>query len=77
MRGRNQPSPQKPNKLAKALGVEAADLLPNQLGLAVAQEAPTFQIQKVGDDGKVWLHVNQHVNDDQTLRVMAILNEKT
>ena len=78
VRGRNKPSPQNLIKLAKALGVEAADLLPNQEGAAAAQEAPTFQIQQVGDDsGKVWLHVNQHVTADQAMRVMQIVNEKT
>ena len=76
VRGRNTPSPQNLNKLARALNVAPEDLLPNQAGVAAAKEIPTFQIQQVGDDGKVWLHVNQHVDSEQAMRVMAILNEK-
>lgn len=76
VRGKNIPTPQNLNKLAKALGVKADELLPNYAASAAAKETPTFQIQQVGDDpNEVWLHINQKTTSEKAMKIMAILNQ--
>lgn len=74
VRGIKMPTPQNAEKLAKALGVTVAELLPNHLEQAIDADAPAFEMKaSVHVPDKAWLRVNQLVSIDTALKVGALL----
>lgn len=77
VRGRSFPEPVSLERLARALGMQPGELLPNAEIQAISQdERPAFQMrQSQGYPDKVWLQVNQVVTAEQALRIHKILSE--
>jgi transcriptional regulator with XRE-family HTH domain len=74
VRGIKMPTPQNADKLATALGVTVAELLPNHLESAIEEDAPAFEMKaSVHAPDKAWLRVNQLVSIDTALKVGALL----
>ena len=74
VRGTNLPGPAIVKRLAEALGVDGAWLLP--LGAAgarsVDRDAPALEVKSAGGD-LAWLRINQQVKWDVALKIMALL----
>jgi transcriptional regulator with XRE-family HTH domain len=76
IRGRSFPEPQTLQKLSKALGVKAEDLLPNVVAGAVERDDPALSIQESpGHPDKCWMRLNRLLTSEQALRIMQIVHE--
>ena len=75
--GRSYPSEQSLGKLAKALGCEPDDLLPNRLEMAIrGEQMPDMQIKaSINDPKRSWLQINRLVMTSNALRIALILQE--
>lgn len=75
IRGKSLPEPHSLKKIADALGVDIADLMPDLPASASEAEIPALSIRQLaGQPNKVWLQVNQAVTLDQAAQIMSILN---
>ena len=74
VRGNSFPYPVRLNAICKALGVNPEDLKPAGLPTA-SDKAPPLDFRSLGD-GKVFLRVNQAVELDVALKVVALLGVK-
>lgn len=74
IRGLRFPTPVNLAKLAKALNVSEAQLLPNQTESAIDADHPAFEA-KTSDaaPGTAWLRVNQLVSEKTALEVWKLL----
>lgn len=75
-KGRNMPSPLNLNAMAKALGVDARDLIPDADATFVGDDAPPPVDMKMAPNGKARLKIDIETDFDKAVRIMAILNEK-
>jgi transcriptional regulator with XRE-family HTH domain len=77
VRGANTPDPANLKKLAKALEVEAADLLPNYDEQALDMEtAPALEIKASQDDpSRSWVRLNREVSTGTVVKLMQVLEE--
>lgn len=66
------PGPEKLAAVAKALGVDAQDLIPTKGLTAKADRTPPFEMRATAD-GRVWLRINQAVSYDVALKIMGLL----
>lgn len=75
VRGRSMPTPQNLEKLAKAFGVTADDLLPNHTETAIVdEENPAFEMKvSTAAPGMAWLRVNRMVSMSTAVKIAAIL----
>lgn len=73
--GKAEPDPRNLRKIADVLGVEIAEIAPERIGNAMAeQQNPTYSIVKVsGQDDKVFLRVNKLVPEQVAAKVMFLL----
>jgi transcriptional regulator with XRE-family HTH domain len=76
-RGNNMPDPANLKKLAKALGVEASDLLPNYDEQALDMEAnPALEIKTSQEDpSRSWVRLNREVSTGTVVKIMQALEE--
>lgn len=72
------PLPLQLNALAKALGTKPEELLPEAShGLtSVMEENPQMALQSA-EGGKAWIRINQKVDMDDALKILAILRKQT
>jgi len=78
IRGVSFPEPVSLNKLAKALGLTAEQLLPNTTIRGIASDpTPAFEIKQAagGDPSRVWLRVNRIVTFEQAAKIVQLLKE--
>jgi transcriptional regulator with XRE-family HTH domain len=69
------PEPKSLAKVARALGVEPHELLPNTLISAIDSEVPALEIkQAAGHPDKVWIRVNQLVDRRTAAKIFDALN---
>lgn len=74
--GKTFPTMRALRKLAKALGVEEAELLPNSLMNAMDDEHPAIELkQAAGHPGMAWLRINRAVPFSVATQIMALINE--
>lgn len=69
------PGPDRLAALAKALGKRADELLPTRGVTTASDKVPAFDMRAAGD-GRVWLRINQEVNYDKALKILAVLKEE-
>lgn len=68
------PTPPKLAALAKALGVEPVDLLPNQTGAAIMDDTPDMAFNvSPGNRHVGWLQINRLVTTQTGLKIMELL----
>ncbi len=76
VRGAALPTPENLAKLAKALDVDPADLLPNYTESAIEADHPALEMRvSPGASTKAWLRVNQLVAIGTATKIIAILSE--
>lgn len=74
--GRTFPTPRALRKLAKALGVEESELLPNGMMKALDDEHPAIELkQAAGHPGMAWLRINRAVPFSVAAQIIALINE--
>lgn len=74
IRGVSTPTPANLDRLARALGVKADDLLPNVLETAIEEDMPAFSMQaSVNAPGKAWLRVNRAVSFSTASKIAELL----
>ncbi|MEP3248081.1 MAG: helix-turn-helix transcriptional regulator [Sneathiella sp.] len=72
IRGISIPGPLHLNALAVALDVKTEELLPSDAMPSIDQAVPALDVRDTGK-GMAWLRVNQAVEWDAALKIMAIL----
>ena len=76
VRGRSLPEPLNLERLAKALGVSAAELLPNHMESAIDDDAPSLELKvSTANANLAWLRVNRLVTTRAAMEIMSILND--
>lgn len=76
IRGQAFPTDINLDRIAKALGVEKTDLLPNQAIQAMQDSHSSFEIRvHETDKSKAWIKVNQLVNASTAAKVFQLLND--
>jgi transcriptional regulator with XRE-family HTH domain len=75
IRGVSLPEPGNLELLAKALGVEPADLLPNQIEAAIDNDIPSLEMKVSSSDARIaWLRVNRLVTTATAAKIVEILS---
>lgn len=72
VRGLVLPGPPHLNALAEALKVSPDDLLPSRYANSVENDNPPLSVKEL-EGGRVWLRVNQAVDWEDALKILAIL----
>lgn len=74
VRGRTLPTPQNRDAMARALGVEPDQLLPNHVRAAIAEDNPAFEM-KVSTSalGMAWLRVDMLVKTSTAAKIAEML----
>lgn len=68
------PTPRSLDQLAKALGVNREDLLPNSIMQALDDEVPAVELKQApGHPDKTWLRVNRMMSFSTAAKIIAIL----
>lgn len=74
IRGISLPEPGNLERLARALGVEPVDLLPNHIEAAIDNDVPSLEMKVSGSDPRVaWLRINRLVSTATCLKVVELL----
>lgn len=74
VRGVSLPEPGNLERLARALGVEPVDLLPNHIEAAIDNDIPSLEMKVSGSDPRVaWLRINRLVSTATCLKVAELL----
>ncbi len=74
VRAKSLPTPQSLRALAKALGVDPADLLPNHIEHAMDEESPSFDMKASNaQPNKAWVRVNRLVNFSTATKIAELL----
>ena len=74
MRGVSLPDPTNLEKLAKALGVETVELLPNHVEAAIDNDVPSLEMKvSTSDPGLAWLRVNRLVSTATCFKIIELL----
>lgn len=75
VRGISLPEPLNLERLAKALGVSATELLPNATEAAIDEDVPSLEL-KIShlNSQRAWLRVNRLVSTAAALKIVEILN---
>lgn len=74
VRGRSLPTPVNTEKLARAFGVSARDILPNAVESAIDEDEPSFEMRSsVNAPNVVWLRVNRAVTLATAVKVAELL----
>jgi len=72
IRGISMPGPLHLNAMAKAFGMKVEELLPSKAMPSIDQVIPAMDIRDIGK-GMAWLRINQAVDWDVALKIMAML----
>jgi transcriptional regulator with XRE-family HTH domain len=72
VRGKVLPLPHALEAIAKVLGMDSKDLLPNRGTAATAEEHSPLDVRDIGE-GRVWLRVNQAVDWEIALEMLKLL----
>lgn len=76
VRGKSLPTPVSLEKLAAALGVEPAELMPNHVESAIDSDMPALEMKvSPNQPGVAWLRVNRLVTTQTALKIMTLLEE--
>ncbi len=71
------PEPKSLKKLAKALGVESADLLPNTFEAALDNEVPAVELKMShSDTDKAWLRINRAVSIETAVAIIDMIKKE-
>lgn len=73
VRGKVIPSPTSLGAIAKALGCKPKDLLPERAARSAESIAPPLSVTDGGEDGTVWLRVNQRVPWSVAIKIIQAL----
>lgn len=73
VRGKVIPSPTSLQAIAKALGCKPKDLLPERAARTAEAVAPPLSVTDAGEEGMVWLRVNQRVAWPVALKIIQAL----
>jgi transcriptional regulator with XRE-family HTH domain len=74
VRGVSLPDPSNLEKLARALGVDPVDLLPNHMEAAIDNDVPSLEMKVSGNDPRVaWLRINRLVSTATCVKVVELL----
>ena len=74
IRGVSLPEPGNLERLAKALGVDPVDLLPNHIEAAIDNDVPSLEMKVSGSDPRVaWLRINRLVSTATCVKVVELL----
>lgn len=75
IRGVSLPEAGNLEKLAKALGIEPADLLPNFVESAIDNDTPSLEMKIVNSEPRVaWLRVNRLVSTATCVKIVELLS---
>lgn len=75
VRGLSIPEPLNLERLAKALGVSAHDLLPNVVESAIDEDNPSLELKVSSGNAAVsWLRVNRLVSTNTAVKIVDMLN---
>lgn len=75
IRGVSLPEPGNLDLLAKALGVDPAELLPNQIEAAIDNDIPSLEMKVSSGDPRIaWLRVNRLVTTATAAKIVEILS---
>lgn len=75
VRGTVRPTDESLKKVAKALGVEKEDLLPNMIEDAIEQDSPSVEMKiSASDPTKAWLRLNRLVNTSTAVKIIEIIH---
>lgn len=66
------PSADRVAAIAKAFGVPPEDIYPYAIPRQAQEDLPPFDVQTL-DDGRVWLQLNQAVDRNTALKILALL----
>lgn len=72
IRGISMPGPIHLNAMANALGVKSEEILPSKSMPSIDNVIPAMDVRDVGK-GLAWLRINQAVEWDTALKIMAML----
>lgn len=76
VRGKSLPTPVSLEKLASALGVEPAELMPNHVESAIDNDMPALEMKvSPNQPGVAWLRVNRLVTTQTALKIMTLLED--
>lgn len=74
IRGVSLPEPGNLERLARALGVDPVDLLPNHIEAAIDNDIPSLEMKVSGSDSRVaWLRINRLVSTATCVKVVELL----
>jgi hypothetical protein len=74
VRGRSFPEPKSLEKMARALGVNVSDLVPDLEGLQRGDTPPALKMELLpGSTTRMWLSINQEVSAAKVAQIIAIL----
>lgn len=74
VRGRSFPTPLNLSKMAKALGVNPEDLLPNTLETAIRDDEPDFEMKvSPGDTTRAWVRLNRMLTLKTAVQIAALV----
>ena len=75
VRGVSLPEPSNLERLAKALGTEAGELLPNHMETAIDNDVPSLELKVSSMDPRVaWLRINRLVSTATCMKVVELLS---
>jgi len=77
VRGISLPNPTTLERLAKVLGLQPVDLLPNYDARAIAaEESPSLEIKtSATDESRTWVRLNREISTGAALKILQVVNE--
>jgi transcriptional regulator with XRE-family HTH domain len=74
VRGQSLPTPQNLKALSEAFGIEAEELLPNQVESAIDEDNPSFEMKtSTSAPNMAWVRVNRLVTMQTAIRIADLL----
>jgi len=74
IRGRSFPTPLNLGKMARALGIQPEELLPNHTEAAIDDDAPDFELKvSPGDISRAWVRLNRLVSLETAVKIAALV----
>lgn len=76
LRGASLPSPENLEKLAKALGKRADELLPNYVESAIEKDNPEIDMKvSPGDPKSAWLRINRLMSTSLAIKILNMIEQ--
>jgi transcriptional regulator with XRE-family HTH domain len=74
--GRCLPTPESLDKMARALGVDPEELMPNHVERSVGQDIPSIEFRvSTAQPSQAWLRINRLVSTKVGAKIIALLEE--